>query len=337
MQYKLSICIPTYNRANYIKDLLESITRQITPNIKDEVEICVSDNASEDNTKEIVESFKNIHPYITYFRRNKNMGADNNYLKAEEIARGKYVWLMSSDDILLPDAISTALKYIQKYKDIGIFAVNTIMFDPALRAAVKQNRDITDLIYTNSGEIIKKLGAWFGYISGFIFQKHLWDEFAKYKRFIGSAYSLTYIYYEIIKKGAALLKIATPLVGYRSSNDSFLQDGNYPRIKLDIVGYNDISAFVFGKHSKEHFQINASVVKYHVFNHILIAILSDSANLKYRIKVFALCFKYYKFYPYFWIKDLPLIITPSFILRFARFIYRKTFKRKQFIKNDNNN
>jgi len=328
MHCELSICIPTYNRAKYVKDAIESIIRQITPDIKDKIEICVSDNASEDNTEEIVNGFKQSHPHITYFRWDKNMGADNNYLKAEEISHGKYCWLMSSDDILLPNAIQTVLGKVSQYQAFQIFAVNTIMFDIDLNNPVCQSYYKTDLIYTDKKTIIKELGASFGYISGFVFQKHLWDEFAKYRRFIGSAYSLTYIYYEMVKNGAKLIKIAEPLVGYRASNDSFLSNGSYKRVKLDILGYNDIASFVFGKSSKELSQINASVIKLHVFNHILIAILNNTANVKYRIKVFGLCFKYYKFYPYFWIKVLPLLMTPAFVLKFIRLIYRKTLKKK---------
>ncbi|MDR2427641.1 MAG: glycosyltransferase [Endomicrobium sp.] len=90
MQYKFSICIPTYNREKYLKYALDSIVNQLDDTIKDRVEICVSYNASSDNTKELVESYKEFTPNVTYFRWNKNMSADLNFLKVIEIAHGEY-------------------------------------------------------------------------------------------------------------------------------------------------------------------------------------------------------------------------------------------------------
>ena len=73
----LSICIPTYNRAEFLKDALDSILRQINENNKDKVEICISDNASEDNTEELVEEYQKKSPIpIIYHKNEKNMGAD---------------------------------------------------------------------------------------------------------------------------------------------------------------------------------------------------------------------------------------------------------------------
>lgn len=48
-QKKLAICIPTYNRPNYLIKLLETICTQLNDNNRDKIQICVSDNASEKN------------------------------------------------------------------------------------------------------------------------------------------------------------------------------------------------------------------------------------------------------------------------------------------------
>ena len=51
----LSICIPTYNRAHYLKECLGSIVAQFDDrDVRDNVEVVVSDNASPDNTRELV-------------------------------------------------------------------------------------------------------------------------------------------------------------------------------------------------------------------------------------------------------------------------------------------
>ena len=102
MKSRLSICIPTYNRETFLKELLDSIISQADP---DEVQIAISDNASSDQTKELVENIRLSYPNIAYFRWGENMGADRNYLKAVEISNGDYCWLMGSDDLIPSGAI----------------------------------------------------------------------------------------------------------------------------------------------------------------------------------------------------------------------------------------
>ncbi|MDR3048957.1 MAG: glycosyltransferase, partial [Elusimicrobiota bacterium] len=50
MAFEFSICIPTWNKAKYLKTTLDSIICQIDDDIKDKIEICISDDASQDNT-----------------------------------------------------------------------------------------------------------------------------------------------------------------------------------------------------------------------------------------------------------------------------------------------
>ena len=61
---KISILIPTYNRAAFLRNALDSIVAQ---NARD-IECVISDNASSDDTAEIVKSFQKNHAYIKYFR-----------------------------------------------------------------------------------------------------------------------------------------------------------------------------------------------------------------------------------------------------------------------------
>jgi len=309
-RFELSICIPTYNRSEYLAECLNSIFDQLDSNNKDSVEVCVSDNASEDNTKDIIEKFQKSHKNIKYFRWDKNMGADNNYLKVVEIASGNYCQLLGSDDVLLPNSINVALEKIKEYK-AGIYLLNPIQFKEQLPKDICSTDTKTDLLYHSppASNIIKELGEYFGYISGFIFQKCLWDEFAKYKRFVGSAYSLLYIYYEIIKKGVKLVRISRPMIGYRVDNDSFLLGYDYfKRIKLDISCYNDIAAYVFGKKSKEFKQVNAAVCKNHVIWHLRKAINIYEGNISFCIKTLLLSFRYYKFQKNFYKYVLPLLL-----------------------------
>jgi abequosyltransferase len=95
----LSICIPTYNHAEPLRKSLEVMIPQA---LHYNIPIYISDNASTDNTAEIVESFRKTYPYL-YFRSNKeNLGVDQNMGNAARMASSKYVWVIGARRIVLP-------------------------------------------------------------------------------------------------------------------------------------------------------------------------------------------------------------------------------------------
>ena len=68
----LSICIPTYNRAQYLEVSLDALIVELQ-DFSDQVEIVVSDNASTDTTREIVERAKMRFAHISYSRNEENL------------------------------------------------------------------------------------------------------------------------------------------------------------------------------------------------------------------------------------------------------------------------
>ena len=114
---KLSVLIPTYNRANKLLRLLKNIeTNIVDSNIKEEIEVLISDNASEDNTQEVVADYQTDKFKITYFRQSINLRFDGNVRFLYEQANTDYVWFFADDDIMLPGAILTILEGIERYK-----------------------------------------------------------------------------------------------------------------------------------------------------------------------------------------------------------------------------
>jgi len=101
----LSICIATYNRAEYIGETLESIIPQVT----DEVEIVVVDGASTDATGAVVQNYAKTCKQLNYIRLPSKGGVDQDYCKAVEHAHGEMCWLFPDDDLLMPGAIRTVL------------------------------------------------------------------------------------------------------------------------------------------------------------------------------------------------------------------------------------
>ncbi|EDQ3425490.1 glycosyltransferase family 2 protein, partial [Salmonella enterica subsp. enterica serovar 4,[5],12:i:-] len=69
----ISFCIPTYNRKEYLEELLNSINNQEKFNL--DIEICISDNASTDGTEEMIDVWRNNYNFPIIYRRNSvNLG-----------------------------------------------------------------------------------------------------------------------------------------------------------------------------------------------------------------------------------------------------------------------
>jgi len=111
---RLSICIATYNRAQFIGWTLDSILGQMQPG----VELLVVDGASPDDTFEVMSSYVERHPDIRYYREEVNSGVDGDYEKAVSYARGGYCWLMTDDDLLKPGAVQSVLDAIEGDPDL---------------------------------------------------------------------------------------------------------------------------------------------------------------------------------------------------------------------------
>ena len=125
----LSICIPTFNRSEFLKDCLKSITTQVS-SINDDVEIVVSDNASTDDTMKIVEEAKKLC-HIRYIRNHSNIGAARNILKmVRENAEGDFCWILGDDDLIKPGGVLSIFNAVKEHSDLDYFYVNYSLHQP---------------------------------------------------------------------------------------------------------------------------------------------------------------------------------------------------------------
>jgi glycosyltransferase involved in cell wall biosynthesis len=138
MSIKLSICIATYNRGQFIGETLDSILIQMEPG----VEIVVVDGASPDNTPEVMAHYMSRHPEICYFRELENSGVDADFDKAVSYARGSYCWLMTDDDLLRLGAITKVLSAINGEDDLII--VNSEVRNVDLSEVFENQRLVLD-------------------------------------------------------------------------------------------------------------------------------------------------------------------------------------------------
>jgi hypothetical protein len=120
---KVSVCIPTFNSAEYIGECMVSVLRQQDVDF----ELIVFDNASEDKTWDIVKSFSD--PRVRAFRSDQNRGMATNFNRALDESRGEYVKLLCSDDLLEDSALALQTKFLDANRGVPMVTCATRLID----------------------------------------------------------------------------------------------------------------------------------------------------------------------------------------------------------------
>jgi hypothetical protein len=141
----LSICIPTYNRA----DMLDYCLTNLAP-LKDcgrPVEIVISDNGSEDRTPDVIESHRGRLPALRSYRFPENRGPGANWLNALRKADGEFVIFLADDDSVIIENLFRHADTLENQKDIvAIFADWIAWDDQAGRELKRYYEGLTEFI-----------------------------------------------------------------------------------------------------------------------------------------------------------------------------------------------
>lgn len=159
----LSLCIPTYGRAEILRGNLEQIQKQLDSVNIGELELIVSNNCSPDNTEEVVQSFIKQGMPIRYNCNTENLGSDGNFLKCMHMASGKYIWLLGDDDYLKNGSIAQILDCLRG-KDYGLLYID---FQSTTKGDV--------VVYSDHNQMVRKIGRQFTYMSANIYRKNIVD------------------------------------------------------------------------------------------------------------------------------------------------------------------
>src|SRR5580692_8254324 len=163
----LTIAIPTHNRAWCLRELLPVLANEL----KDEprVELIISDNASPDDTPSVVQDFVARGLRVNYIRNVENIGADANFLQCFERARGKYVWIFSDDDLIVPGGLAKILAYCEAGEYDLIWVSNHSFGKFPKPFAVKARPDAIEI--SDSAAYVKRIHVFFTFITGNIINK----------------------------------------------------------------------------------------------------------------------------------------------------------------------
>lgn len=126
----LSICIPTFNRANILDKTLSELVSE--PSFKSgKIEICISDNASPDNTESVVKNYTKKFNNIIYTRNKENTGIiDGNFPIVGALASGTFIKFLNDYAYFIPGELDNIIEFIkenQKEKPVLFFSNNSLL------------------------------------------------------------------------------------------------------------------------------------------------------------------------------------------------------------------
>jgi len=225
----VSICIPTFNGAQFITEALDSAISQTYTNL----EIIISDDASSDATLAIVESYKSktTIPITIYHHKPKGIGSNwnNSIIKAN----GTYIKFLFQDDVLNPTCISEMVEVMENNKEVGLVACKReIIVDKAylndetekwietygdlqehLNLPIVNGIQYLDKAIFKSPTFFKRPLNKVGEPSAILFRKELVNKIGFYRDDMDQALDLE-IYYRILKKYRIAI-LDNKLVKYR--------------------------------------------------------------------------------------------------------------------------
>jgi len=265
--YRLSLCIPTYNFGPFIGETLQSIRRQITP----QVQVVVLDGGSTDNTREVVEAYGRDMPGLRYTRQDMRGGIDRDISRVVGLSAGEYSWLFSSDDVIRPGAIRRVLQEIEGGCDLYLLGrmectlrMRPIRKTPVLALGAETEFELSDEM-DRSRYFSKAEGTYalFAYMSSLVFRKARWDAVPLDERYVGSCWAHVARIFAMIPKGLRVKYVSDALVWCRRDNDSFLSGSVARRMGLTVRGYQRMGREFFGGGSLEDLAIRRALRKEH--------------------------------------------------------------------------
>nr|WP_321233411.1 glycosyltransferase family 2 protein [uncultured Psychroserpens sp.] len=149
----VSIILPNYNHAPYLRERLDSIFNQTYSNF----EVIILDDCSTDNSLQVLENYKN-HPKVSHFIVNKtNTGSPfKQWHKGFEFVKGDFIWIAESDDKVDYDFLEKQLDKL-KSNNCDVVVAKTLKFNekgvfgevqhPVFKTIEKQVLLIDDVLY----------------------------------------------------------------------------------------------------------------------------------------------------------------------------------------------
>ncbi|MBA3066766.1 glycosyltransferase [bacterium] len=160
----LSAYMANYNHAQYVGEALESIVSQsFRP-----MELIMVDDASTDNSVEIIEKFVRKYSFVHLIRNKKNIGSFLSTILALNSTSGEYVIGLASDDKFLPNLFEKQMNILTQYPKAGMCCTDTRTIWEHSGVVIENKRGFSNVpCYISPEEMVKIMKKKIVYISGF--------------------------------------------------------------------------------------------------------------------------------------------------------------------------
>jgi abequosyltransferase len=264
----LSLCIPTYNRAKFLEESLLAIVNSIPLEHQTDLEIVISDNASTDGTQLVIQDFQKQFPNLTWVvvQQQPNIGPSNVVI-VTNYASGEFIWILSDDDLVLPNAITNIMRILLNNDQINGIIVNYAGFQNNANHLEKPVLANRNLIF-NKNDALRHLVTSLTFISVLIYRKRntVIDE-----KFLHNSLPQSFIFLEALQSNEIyctseiMLAMRIGNSGGYDFYEVFLTTFNHVLDYAATLGFEeDTIQFVRKKHLRNHVTVFSIILKSNV-------------------------------------------------------------------------
>jgi glycosyltransferase involved in cell wall biosynthesis len=339
-----SVCIPNFNYGGYIAETVQSVLDQTFQDF----EIIIVDNASTDNSWDVIRQLEKKDTRIRIFRNNANIGFAPNLQRATEKATGKFINLLSSDDIMYANALETYYNVIVKndskkiilHSAYNLIDAKSVPFKSCFRLADKLDSHLSgpqaslpleDLrVDVHDPAKVLRYGltknSSIGAFCTIVYSREIWEEVEGYdpsylispdKGFLIKALAVSSSYIYVNKR----------LYGYRIHNNNQISKSTKQAVlKLQIDGYIrafSLSESILSKVNVKRSEVEKRFIDFICMDFAFAAIKEGRFTKSLRIVLFSIAaypkkvFQNRKFYALLFIFVLSPLLKPLL------FVYNK--------------
>lgn len=319
----LSICIPTFNRAEYLRGLLDSIYKSCKGN-EDSIEVVISNNESTDHTEDVVNEYKKYFKQLRYhYHFEALLPGEKNFFFVSRMATGEYVWLIGDDDEIAEDAITIILDRLKSKPDMSVcnYSLMSPKFDKCIQK--KQYTDKIPKVLDDNHKMVEYFGSTLSLISITIMRRSLFCSISEddFMRFAEYGFSILFTVYLCATKAEAIQYIENSVLLYRCGNCP-LSDHQWTKYFIQGVPIVFKALIEYGYTQQELQQVKDRTIK----DYVLRRYISQKAKGEPTKHYISMLYKEYKTSKMFWIFCMPIFLIPGFLLTGLRALYQKIWR-----------
>jgi glycosyltransferase involved in cell wall biosynthesis len=123
---KVSVIVPNYNHAPYLKERMDSIFQQSMADF----EVLFLDDRSQDGSIEIAQQYQKDPRFVALLENDVNSGSTFiQWEKGLRLAKGEYIWLAESDDVAHPDFLKVLCEALDQHPDLSVAYTSSVWID----------------------------------------------------------------------------------------------------------------------------------------------------------------------------------------------------------------